>query len=296
MGMLTGGGDCPGLNAVIRAIVRKGEMHHGDELIGFLDAWEGVRRPSDDGRSTSHAARACFRRAARMLGTTRRSPYESPTVSREVKGALRALGLDALIVIGGNGSLTCAETSVGRRGPSDRRRAQDHRQRHHGHRCHVRLPHRRSSRHRCHRPSAHHGRVTRSRDGGGGDGTRRRVDRDLCRHRRRGHRDPDSGDALRPRRRVLGAHAPPRARPLRVDRCRRRRGPPEEGHLGGARRRASMRRATSAPVASPVSIAPEIEERTGFETRVTILGHVQRGGTPNAYDRVLSTSATARGD
>ena len=43
VGILTGGGDCPGLNATIRAIVRKGEMVHGDELIGFFDAWDGVR-------------------------------------------------------------------------------------------------------------------------------------------------------------------------------------------------------------------------------------------------------------
>ncbi|MGZ6983255.1 MAG: 6-phosphofructokinase, partial [Ilumatobacteraceae bacterium] len=43
VGILTGGGDCPGLNAVIRAIVRKGELNFGDELIGFLDAWDGVR-------------------------------------------------------------------------------------------------------------------------------------------------------------------------------------------------------------------------------------------------------------
>ena len=42
VGILTGGGDCPGLNAVIRAVVRKGERYHGDEIIGFLDAWDGV--------------------------------------------------------------------------------------------------------------------------------------------------------------------------------------------------------------------------------------------------------------
>ena len=42
VGVLTGGGDCPGLNAVIRAIVRKGELTYGDEIIGFLDAWDGV--------------------------------------------------------------------------------------------------------------------------------------------------------------------------------------------------------------------------------------------------------------
>ena len=41
MGVMTGGGDCPGLNAVIRAIVRKGETHYGDEILGFVDAWDG---------------------------------------------------------------------------------------------------------------------------------------------------------------------------------------------------------------------------------------------------------------
>jgi len=44
VGLLTGGGDCPGLNAVIRAVVRKGEMVYGDEVIGFLDAWDGVQQ------------------------------------------------------------------------------------------------------------------------------------------------------------------------------------------------------------------------------------------------------------
>ena len=42
VGVLTGGGDCPGLNAVIRAVVRKGESTYGDEIVGFLDAWDGV--------------------------------------------------------------------------------------------------------------------------------------------------------------------------------------------------------------------------------------------------------------
>src|SRR5690242_19184664 len=42
VGVLTGGGDCPGLNAVIRAVVRKGERIHGDEFVGFLDGWKGV--------------------------------------------------------------------------------------------------------------------------------------------------------------------------------------------------------------------------------------------------------------
>lgn len=42
VGVLTGGGDCPGLNAVLRAIVRKGERVFGDEIVGFIDAWDGV--------------------------------------------------------------------------------------------------------------------------------------------------------------------------------------------------------------------------------------------------------------
>src|SRR5437764_10648425 len=42
VGMLTGGGDCPGLNAVIRAAVRKGILHHGDEFVGFMEGWRGV--------------------------------------------------------------------------------------------------------------------------------------------------------------------------------------------------------------------------------------------------------------
>jgi 6-phosphofructokinase len=42
IGMLTGGGDCPGLNAVIRAVVRKGETNYGDQFIGFMDGWRGL--------------------------------------------------------------------------------------------------------------------------------------------------------------------------------------------------------------------------------------------------------------
>ncbi|HLI24624.1 MAG TPA: 6-phosphofructokinase, partial [Acidimicrobiales bacterium] len=42
VGVLTGGGDCPGLNAVIRAVVRKGEVTYGDEMVGFMDGWRGV--------------------------------------------------------------------------------------------------------------------------------------------------------------------------------------------------------------------------------------------------------------
>jgi ATP-dependent phosphofructokinase / diphosphate-dependent phosphofructokinase len=107
VGILTGGGECPGLNAVIRAIVRKGEQVHGDELIGFHDAWDGVRE-----RRFQHLDVASLRgmlpRGGTLLGTRRGSPYDRPGGPQQVADTFRDLGLDALIVIGGNGSLSVA--------------------------------------------------------------------------------------------------------------------------------------------------------------------------------------------
>src|SRR3954451_13062387 len=105
VGILTGGGDCPGLNAVIRAIVRKGELNYGDELIGFLDAWDGVRErrtmPLD-----VRSLRGMLPRGGTLLGTRRGSPFDRPEGLALVKATFEEMGLDALIVIGGNGSLT----------------------------------------------------------------------------------------------------------------------------------------------------------------------------------------------
>ncbi len=78
VGVLTGGGDCPGLNAVIRAIVRKGETVYGDEIVGFLDAWDGVleqRTMPLDVRSL----RGMLPRGGTLLGTKRGSPFDCPT-------------------------------------------------------------------------------------------------------------------------------------------------------------------------------------------------------------------------
>jgi 6-phosphofructokinase 1 len=107
VGILTGGGDCPGLNAVIRAIVRKGERFHGDELLGFLDAWDGVRERRTI-PLTIETMRGTLPRGGTVLGTRRGSPYDTPHGVDEVKATLADLGLDAIIVIGGNGSLSVA--------------------------------------------------------------------------------------------------------------------------------------------------------------------------------------------
>ena len=73
VGLLTGGGDCPGLNAVIRAVVRKGERHYGDELVGFRDGWKGVlddlTMPLDIER-----CRGILPRGGTILGTSRTNP------------------------------------------------------------------------------------------------------------------------------------------------------------------------------------------------------------------------------
>src|SRR5262249_55433004 len=105
VGVLTGGGDCPGLNAVIRAIVRKGEMVYGDQVIGFLDAWDGVMTRTTmplDVRSL----RGMLPRGGTLLGTRRGSPFEHADGLALVKSTFEEMGLDALVVIGGNGSLT----------------------------------------------------------------------------------------------------------------------------------------------------------------------------------------------
>ena len=107
VGILTGGGDCPGLNATIRAIVRKGELVHGDELIGFYDAWDGVmerRHIALDVRSL----RGMLPKGGTMLGTRRGSPYDHEGGTDRVRATFEEMGLDALIVIGGNGSLSIA--------------------------------------------------------------------------------------------------------------------------------------------------------------------------------------------
>ncbi|MEP7046817.1 MAG: 6-phosphofructokinase, partial [Ilumatobacteraceae bacterium] len=107
VGILTGGGDCPGLNAVIRAIVRKGELNYGDELVGFLDAWDGVRErrtmPLD-----VRSLRGMLPKGGTLLGTRRGSPYDVPGGPEEVAATFEEMGIDALVVVGGNGSLTVA--------------------------------------------------------------------------------------------------------------------------------------------------------------------------------------------
>jgi 6-phosphofructokinase 1 len=105
--MLTGGGDCPGLNAVLRAAVRKGETVHGDELVGFRDGWRGVLE-GDTIPLDVEALRGTLPRGGTILGSSRTNPYKLDGGPEQVRSTLEGAGFDALIAIGGEDTLGVA--------------------------------------------------------------------------------------------------------------------------------------------------------------------------------------------
>ena len=107
IGVLTGGGDCPGLNAVIRAIVRKGTRDGGHEFIGFRYGWAGVLR-NEAVPLTHESTRGILHRGGTILGSSRTNVYKVEDGLSKVKAAMEAQGLDALIPIGGEDTLGVA--------------------------------------------------------------------------------------------------------------------------------------------------------------------------------------------
>ena len=107
IGVLTGGGDCPGLNAVIRAIVRKGVDTHGHEFVGFKYGWAGVLN-NDTMPLTRDSTRGILHRGGTILGSSRTNVYKVEDGLKKVKAAMEAQGLDALIPIGGEDTLGVA--------------------------------------------------------------------------------------------------------------------------------------------------------------------------------------------
>ncbi|MFI6812658.1 6-phosphofructokinase [Nonomuraea sp. NPDC050328] len=107
IGVLTGGGDCPGLNAVIRAVVRKGVSVYGHEFVGFRDGWrgplEGDTMPLD-----IQAVRGILPRGGTILGSSRTNPIKIEGGVDRIKDNLAATGVDALIAIGGEDTLGVA--------------------------------------------------------------------------------------------------------------------------------------------------------------------------------------------
>ncbi|MBD3007704.1 6-phosphofructokinase [Streptomyces sp. 5-10] len=107
VGVLTGGGDCPGLNAVIRAVVRKGVQEYGYDFIGFRDGWRGPLE-NDTVPLDIRAVRGILPRGGTILGSSRTNPLKSEDGIRRVKENLVKQEVDALIAIGGEDTLGVA--------------------------------------------------------------------------------------------------------------------------------------------------------------------------------------------
>jgi phosphofructokinase-like protein len=111
VGVLTGGGDCPGLNAVIRAVVRKGVQEYGYEFVGFRDGWRGPLE-GDTVPLDVQAVRGILPRGGTILGTSRTNPFADDGGGRSgverIKDNLAGLGVDALVTIGGEDTLGVA--------------------------------------------------------------------------------------------------------------------------------------------------------------------------------------------
>ena len=107
IGVLTGGGDCPGLNAVIRAVVRKGVTGYGHDFVGFRDGWRGpldnLTLPLDVG-----AVRGILPRGGTILGSSRTNPFKVDGGVERIEKSLADNGIDALIAIGGEDTLGVA--------------------------------------------------------------------------------------------------------------------------------------------------------------------------------------------
>ena len=286
IGILTGGGDCPGLNAVIRAIVRKGSDVHGHEFFGFTYGWAGVL--TGEGRPLDIAAtRGILHRGGTILGTSRTNPFEhdGPGVDG-VRAGMEKAGVDMLIPIGGEDTLGVAGRLAAAGVPvvgvpktiDNDLAGTDFT---FGFQTAVQIA--TDAIDRLHTTAESHNRVivvevmgrhagwiaAYSGLAGGADAIlvpERPYDvEDVCNHLQRRHARGSNFSIV-----VVSEGAFPK---------------------DGADFNTGQVDAFGHPRLAGVAVAlePQIEQRTGFETRMTILGHVQRGGTPNAYDRVLGT-------
>jgi ATP-dependent phosphofructokinase / diphosphate-dependent phosphofructokinase len=107
IGVLTGGGDCPGLNAVIRAIVRKGVEHCGHEFVGYRDGWRGPL-VGDSRPLGVPEVRGILPRGGTILGASRTNPFKEDAGAERISANLAEAGVDGLIAIGGEDTLGAA--------------------------------------------------------------------------------------------------------------------------------------------------------------------------------------------
>jgi 6-phosphofructokinase 1 len=106
VGLLTGGGDCPGLNAVIRAVVQR-VANQGATCVGILEGWRGLIRNLTVDLSV-HETDGIIARGGTILGSSRTNPYKNPDDLAKLRANFAAIGLDALVAIGGDDTLGVA--------------------------------------------------------------------------------------------------------------------------------------------------------------------------------------------
>jgi phosphofructokinase-like protein len=286
VGVLTGGGDCPGLNAVIRAVVRRGERHYGDELVGFTDGWRGVIKNTSTPLDVERC-RGILPRGGTILGTSRTNPYKVDGGVDQAKATLRNQGIDALVAIGGEDTLGVAHKLSGE-GVSvvgvPKTIDNDLSATEVTFGFHTAVQIATEAIDRLHTTAESHDRVivceVMGRHAGwiatyagiaGGAAEilipEEPFDIDeVCATLKRRHDKGRYASIV-----VIAEGATPKEGTMTLQS-----GEVDQfGHvrLGGIGN----------------VLAEEIEKRTGFEARVTILGHIQRGGTPTAFDRVLAT-------
>lgn len=286
IGVLTGGGDCPGLNAVIRAVVRKGVDEYGDELIGFRDGWRGVLDNISE-PLTLESIRGILPRGGTILRSSRTNPFKREDGLEQVRTTFAQQRLDGLVAIGGEDTLGVANRLAGAGlpvvgvpktidndlGATDQTFGFD-----------TALQIATEAIDRLHTTAESHNRILvvevmgrhagwialHSGIAGGADVILiPEVPFDI----------EEVGERIRHRHArgryfsivVAAEGAVPKEGTMSLESG----GVDEFGHprLGGIGH----------------ALEREIEQRTGFETRATVLGHVQRGGTPTAFDRMLAT-------
>jgi len=286
--MLTGGGDCPGLNAVLRAAVRKGQTHYNDELFGFRDGWKGVIENRADELDVERM-RGTLPRGGTVLGSSRTNPYKVDGGVDRVKETLAKNNVDALIAIGGEDTLGVAE-KLSRDGvdvvgvPKTIDNDLSATEMTFGFDTAVQICV--DAIDRLHTTAESHDRVmvveVMGRHAGhialwagiGGGATmvlipERPFDIDeVCAAIQHRHETKGRYASIV----VVAEGATPKEGTISVH------GSGEVDAFGHAR---------LGGIGD--ALAREIESRTGYETRAIVLGHVQRGGTPTAFDRVLST-------
>ncbi|GAB7070055.1 6-phosphofructokinase [Mycobacterium hodleri] len=108
IGVLTGGGDCPGLNAVIRAVVRTCDVRYKSSVVGFLDGWRGLMEDRRIQLANDDRNDRLLTKGGTILGTARVNPDKLLAGLDQIKQTMEDNGIDVLIPIGGEGTLTAA--------------------------------------------------------------------------------------------------------------------------------------------------------------------------------------------